>query len=184
LNAYLDALADSQITLGPWWLGVGGLVLLLTSQLVVRRARSWLNEQQHISVEDFESISKPFQTKYIFAQLAFASTAFILSAYVGEPALTFAGGGLVIAFATALGLNVHSLLYAKALTQDSGVDGKLRLSPPFVMRNWGYRAIGAATFLLASGAIFANLAFLGGALFVMSGGYGYIRKSRTLRTQP
>ena len=159
-------------------------MLLLTSQLVVRKARSWLAQQQRISVNNFESISKPFQPKYVIAQIAFASVAFALSAFVGEPALTFVGGGLVVSFAMALGLNIHSLLYAKALTQDPGVQGKLTLSPSFVMRDWGHRALGAATFLLATGVVFANLALLGGALFLTSGGYGYIRKSRKLRTQP
>ena len=83
-----------------------------------------------------------------------------------------------------LGLNIQSLLFTRALGQAGNAQGMLTLKPQFATRDWGYRALGGAAFLIASGAVFAHLALLGGGLILASGGYGYVRKSRKLRPQP
>jgi len=175
---------DSAIVFGPWWLGVCGLALFFCSHMVVRRAQFALAQQERITIERTSAIAKPFEPKYAIAQLVFASIAFFAAVVVGEPVFTFVGGGFVVAYAMSLGLNIQALLSARGLGQAGNADGRLILAPHFAMRDWGYRALGAAAFLFTSGVVFAHLALLGGALILASGGYGYVRRSRKLPPQP
>lgn len=135
-------------------------------------------------IEGNPAIAKPFEPKYAVARLAFASMAFLAAAAVGEPALTLIGGGFVVAYAMGIGLNIHSLLFARALSRPGDALGTITLTPQFVMRDWGHRALGGATFLFASGVVFAHLALLGGALIFGLGAYRYLRNSRKLWSQP
>jgi hypothetical protein len=58
------------------------------------------------------------------------------------------------------------------------VSGSITLSPSIVLRENAFDCVGAATLFLLAGLLTAQLALLGGALFVAATGVGCLRRAR------
>jgi hypothetical protein len=184
VHGYLGALLDSEFGLAPWVLGVACLTLAAATYSLTSYSRRALAAQTHIIIENDAAVSRVFQPRYVVAQLAFAAVTLSASYYIGEPAFTFIGGGYVVALAMTFGLNLHSLLFARRLQCSGSATGSVTLSSNLAVSDFGYRSLGGASVLFVTGLLLAQLALLGGALFLASAGVGYVRKSRKLRAQP
>lgn len=183
MHPYVDALLNSKFVFAPWVLGIVWVLLTALSFWASAQARAALAAQRHIVVDYGPALTKAFQPRFMVVQVLFAAAMLWGSHYIGELTFTFIGGGYVVALAVGLGLNLYSLLFARRLSRDAGVDGSVGLSAKFVVADIGYRSLGGALIVLISGLVFAQLALLGGALFLGSSGFGYVRKSRRIRGQ-
>lgn len=177
MHPYAAALLDSEFSFAPWLLGVAWVVLAALSLWVSSRARAAFTTQRHIVIDYGQVLTKAFQLRYNFVQILFATAVLWGSHRIGEPFFTLIGGGYVVAVAVGLGLNVHTLLFARRLSRDGSAEGSVTLSAKFGLADVGYRSLGGALIVLITGLVFAQLAFLGGALFLGSTGFGYLRKS-------
>jgi hypothetical protein len=178
VNIYLNTLLESELPFEPWVLIVVFFVLLVLQHVIARSARSAMRQQESIVSEESEQLNRGFEPKYIAGQVVFGLVVFSFAHYVGGAFGQFFSGGLIVAGIFGLGANVDGLLLARALNRTGVVRGSIEMSVPYSFFSIAYRMLGGAVMCLVLGLVLANLALLGGVLFLGSTGIGYLRKGQ------
>jgi len=180
VETYLATLAGSTLPLPAWAIGVAWVALFAATNHVTLRSQRLLASQTHVLLEDPDRLAHMQRPSVVLTQLGVFTGLLVLTYWLGETLFAFVGGGLVVALATTLGMNLHSLAFAKRLARGKGATGALTLSTAFVFDDIGHRALGGALMLLVAGVVLANGALLGGAVFLGSTGYDFLRRARNL----
>jgi hypothetical protein len=163
LENYVTFLFESKLPFEPWFAAPAWVVLFLANHWIVRRG---------------------LEPKYIVAKILFAGIVFLFALLLGGSAFVFFAGGLIVAMACGLALNVQGLLSARALARPNAVNGSLTFSTASAFRHMAHRVSGGALACLLVGLALAHLALLGGALFLASTASGYLHRARSARAQP
>ncbi|MEO5560370.1 MAG: hypothetical protein ABIO49_10810 [Dokdonella sp.] len=180
MGSYLSTIVNSHLPFDAWVAAAFWCVLFLASQLVARRARAASEVLAIVVVEGRKTLSRGFQLKYVIAQIVLAGSLLLGSLLLGEPAFVFFVGGLIVAVAFTLGLNVQSLLSVAAMARANAATGQLKLSTAFSFRQMAQRLLGSAIICALLALALAHLALMGGAFFLGSTAAGYARRARQI----
>ncbi|MEO6688825.1 MAG: hypothetical protein ABIS07_16945 [Dokdonella sp.] len=180
MHNYLATIVDSRLPFDAWIAAIVWSLLFLASHLVARRARAVSEAQAVVVVEGRNALSRGFQLKYVIAQCALAGSLLLISFFLGTPAFVFFVGGLIVAVAFTLGLNVQSLLSVAAMARADAATGQLKLSAAFSFRQMAQRMMGSAIICALLALALGHLALLGGAFFLGSTAAGYARRARRI----
>jgi hypothetical protein len=184
LETYVASLLETELPFGPWAVASAWVVLFIANHWVVRSLRV-ANEAQHaIGVEDWSAIRRGSQPKSLLAQFIFASVVFLCALFLGGPAYVFFAGGLVVAMAFVLALNLQGLFSARALAQANAANGALTFSTEYAFRHTAHRMAGGALASFVLGLLVGHIALLGGALILGSTAAGLWRRARSVSGQP
>jgi hypothetical protein len=178
LETYVNALFESELPFEPWVAALIWVFLFAANRWIARSTRAANDAQHAVAVEDWNALRRGFEPKYVVAQIMVAGIVFLLALLLGGPAFVFLAGGLIVALAFGLGLNLQGLLSARALARPNAVIGSVTFTTASAFRHMAHRAGGAALVCLLTGLVLAHLALLGGALFLASTASGYLRKAR------
>ena len=178
LESYVDALLESELPFEPWTAALIWVALFVANRWVARSARAANDAQHAVTVEDWSALRRGFEPKYIVFQILVAGIVFLVAILLGRSAFVFFAGGLIVALAFGLGLNVQGFLSARAMARPNEVNGTLIFPTASAFRHMAHRAGGASLACLLTGLVLAHLALLGGALFLASTASGYLRKAR------
>ena len=166
MEAYLATLAGSTLPLSPWLVGVLWILLFVATRSVALRSREVLATQAHVVVENLDALAALDRPGVAYPQFAWVTGVLAGAWFLGEPAFAFVAGGLVLMLAMTLGLNLHSLAFARRLADGSGATGSVTLSTPFVLEDLARRASTCALTFLIAGVLLAHSALLGAAMFL------------------
>lgn len=180
MNDYFTALASSELPFGTSALAIAWLVLFAANHQVARASWRRLAAQTHVVLADSGSGARGLTPLALAVQAGYAALVFGIGWALGATAFAFFAGGLTAALAVTLGLNVHSLAFARLLARDDAGTGTATLSARFTLRNTAWRALGGACALVLLGLLLAHLAPLGGALFLTASASGMLRRARRL----
>jgi hypothetical protein len=183
LETYINALFESELPFEPWVAAFIWVALFASNRWIAQSARAANDAQHAVTVEDWSALRRGFEPKYVVAQILVAGIVFLLASLLGGSAFVFLAGGLIVALAFGLGLNLQGLLSARALARPNAVIGSVTFTTPSAFRHMAHRAGGAALACLLTGLVLAHLALLGGALFLASTASGYLRKARARSTK-
>ncbi|MEO7326707.1 MAG: hypothetical protein ABIW82_17945 [Dokdonella sp.] len=178
MDSYLATIINSHLPFDAWIAAALWCALFLASHLVARRARAASKVLAIVVVEGRDALSRGFQLRYVMAQIALAGSLLLTSLLLGEPAFVFFVGGLIVAVAFTLGMNVQSLLAVAAMARANAASGQLKLSTAFSFRQLAQRLLGSAIICALLALALAHLALLGGAFFLGSTAAGYARRAR------
>jgi hypothetical protein len=184
LEKYVTSLLESELPFDAWVAALVWVALFLANHWTARSTRAANDAQTFIAVEDWSALRRGYEPKYIVAQVLFAGIVFLFAWLLGRSAFAFFAGGLIVAMAYGLALNVQGLLSARALARANAASGVLTFSTPSAFRHMAHRVTGGALGCLLMGLALAHLALLGGALFLASTAGGYFRRARNARAQP
>lgn len=177
MDAYIETLLGSEMLVSPWLVAVSWVATFVATHLLIRSARAALARQQLIVVPQDDRLTRGTEPKYIAGQVLLAVAIFAIALYFGGAFFAFFAGGFVVASTIALGLNYYGLMYARILRAPKSGSGHITVSPSFSFATAGQQMLGGALACLLLGFILGQLAFLGGALFLGSTGFGYLRKA-------
>jgi hypothetical protein len=184
LDNYVTFLFESKLPFEPWFAVLAWLVLFLANHRIARSARVANDSQNFLTVEDWSVLRRGFEPRYIVAKILFASIVFLFALLLGGSAFVFLAGGLIVAMACGLALNVQGLLSVRAIARPNAVNGSLTFSTASAFRHMAHRVGAGALACLLIGLALAHLALLGGALFLAATASGYLRRARSARAQP
>jgi hypothetical protein len=182
LETYVNALFESELPFEPWVTALIWVSLFAVNRWVARSTRAANDAQHAVTVEDWSALRRGFEPKYVVAQILVAGIVFLVALLLGGSAFVFFAGGLIVALAFGLGLNLQGLLSARAMGRPNAVIGSVTFTTASAFRHMAHRAGGAALACLLTGLVLANLALLGGALFLASTASGHLRKARARAT--
>jgi len=177
LETYVNELLESELPFEPWVAALIWAALFVASRWIAQSLRAANDAQHAVTVEDWSALRRGHEPKYLVVQIVGAGIVFLVALPLGAPAFVFFAGGMIVALAFGLGLNVQGLLTARALAHPNAVDGSVTFSTASGFRHTAHRAGGAALACLLIGLVLAHLALLGGALFLASTAGGYLRKA-------
>ena len=155
----------------------------LASHWTGRFTRVAHDAQSFIAVENLSALHRGFEPKFILAQVLYAGIVLLFGLLLGGPGFVFFAGGLIVAVAYGLAMNVQGFLSVRALGHRNAATGTLTLSTAYAFRHMAYRLAAGALACLLIGLALAHLALLGGTLFLASTAGGYLRKARNERVQ-
>jgi len=181
LDSYADSLLNSELPFDAWIVALTWLVLFFSNHWIARSAREANQSQKLVAVEDWSFLRRSSEPEYILAQFLFAGMVFSFGVFLGGPAFVFFAGGLLVAIACTLSLNVQALLSARSMADPDAAIGTLTLSNAFAFRQAAYRAGGGAIACILMGMAIAHLALLGGGLLLAATARGYLRRARNAR---
>lgn len=184
MEKYLNALFASELPFEPWVAALVWVALFIANRWIVGSLRAANDAQHVVGVEDWSALRRGFEPKYLVAKILVAGILFALALRVGRPAFVLVAGGLIVALAFGLGLNVQGLLSARAMARPNAVNGALTFPTASAFRHMAHRAGGSALACLLLGLGLAHLALLGGALLLASAAAGYLRKAQNIPTRP
>jgi hypothetical protein len=184
LERYVTSLLESKLPFEPWVAALTWVALFLANHWIARSTRIANDAQNFIAVEDWSALRRGFEPKYIVAKVLFAGIVFLFALLLGGSAFVFFAGGLIVAIAYGLALNVQGLLSARAMARPNAANGALTFSTASAFRHMAHRVGGGAFACFLLGLTLAHLALLGGALFLASTARGYLRRARNAPAEP
>ena len=174
IASYLESLLANQLLLPPWGVVALWAALFAVNHAIFLRAGTLRRAQAVVLAPE----SGPRGISLLVRQVVFAVVIFIAAFVLGEPYASFFAGGLVVMMALAIGLNLHSMLFASALGSPGNTEGSVKLSATVVLRTRAAQIYGAGVGCLCAMLIVPHLALAGAALFLLSAGYGFQRRAR------
>jgi len=174
LDAYVDSFFASELALPPWAVVGVWAVLFSINHALFRRSQALVRAQSILAAAD------PVATKgaaHVALQVAFAVIVLVTSCVLGPGYFAFFGGGLIVAMAVTVGLNIHSVAFSRALGIPGNAEGSLKLSPAFVLRTKSGQLAGAGVACLGIAALVPHLALAGGSFFLWASAYGFHRRA-------
>ena len=183
MEKYVNLLLGSELPFAPWVSALAWVALFFANHWTARSTRAANDAQNFINVEDWSALRRGFERKYVVAQVLFAGIVFLFAYWVGGPAFVFLAGGLIVAMAYGLVLNIQGLLSARAMANPNAASGALIFSTASAFRHMAHRVIGGALGCFLMGLALAQLALLGGAVFLAMTARGYFRRARNAPSQ-
>ena len=177
---YVNSLLDSRLPFELWDAVLLWAVLFFGNHWVVRLVRAANDAQHVISIQDWSALRRSQEPRYIVGQVLIAGFLFLSAPLLGPSAFVFFAGGLIVALACTLALNVQGLWAARALAQPDAATGELTFSTAYAFRHTAHRAAGGALACALIGLVTMHLAPFGGAFFLASMAYGYVRRARNV----
>ena len=178
MEPYLHNLIANKIPIPHWGVIIIWLIIFICGHVLFRKNRALSRVHNlFVTVEAPEYI-KPQSVKILFIQILFAAGIFAFATLYGGPAFEFIAGGWVVTSAVSIPINLHGILFSRALSRPDAVEGSVRLAATLVVKAQAFELLGAAVFCLVLGALLAHLALLGGALFISATAFGYLGKSK------
>lgn len=168
MESYGTFLLESELPFGLWVAPLVWLTLFFVNHWVSRAVRAANDAQHSLGVDDWTPLRRPFQPRYVAAQILVSVAVFPLAVLVGGSGYIFFAGGFICAIAYVLALNLQGLLSARALARPNAATGKLTFSTSSAFRHTAHRLLGGACASLVVGLVVAHLALLGGAFFLAS----------------
>jgi hypothetical protein len=104
-----------------------------------------------------------------------------VASFLGDIGFAILAGGWVVTTAASIGSNLRSALFLRALMESGAASGSVSFSARLALRDSSFQLFGVAALVLALGILLAQLALLGGALFIAASGVGYLRRANALR---
>jgi len=184
LDSYATSLLESQLPFGTSIAALAWAALFVANHRVIRSLRAANDAQRSIAAENWSVLRRGSEPKHIVIQIIFAGFVFLFGLILGGGAYVFFVGGLIVAIAYMLALNLQGLLSARALAQPNAATGTLTFSTASAFRHMAHRAAGGAFASFVVGLLLAHLALLGGAFFLASTAAGCLRRARNVRAQP
>ena len=184
MEKYVTSLLGSELPFDPWVVALTWVALYLANHWIARSTRVANDAQGFIAVQDWSALRRGFEPKYMVGQVLFACIVFLFALLLSGPAFVFFAGGLTVATAYGLALNVQGLLSARALGRSDAATGTLTFSTASAFRHMAHRLCGGSLACFLAGWALAHLALLAGALFPGSASSAYWRRARNARAQP
>jgi hypothetical protein len=185
---YFQSLVASALPFPPWALAVLWLLLYTLNYRLALSVVAATSKQVTIVPENSErlpSLSESLGKRRLLDPIAFFITVFGVTLWSGiYPLFVFWAGGSLVALIFILGMNVQSLLGARALLVPNDVSGHLTVSAYYSSKQHLQR-VGTLTALCAAmGLLTAHLALIGGAALLCRTALGVRRKmNRLLKNQ-
>ena len=184
MDSYVTSLLESQLPFGPWIAALAWAALFVANHRVLRSLRAANDAQRSIEAENWSVLRRSSEPKHIVAQVMVAGVGFLFGFILGGGGYVFFVGGLIVAIAYTLALNLQGLLSARALAQPNATTGTLTFSTGSALRYSAHRAVVGAFASFVVGLLLAHLALLGGAFFLASMAAGCLRRARNVPAQP
>ena len=179
MDAYLGTFAESRLPLSPWIAGALWFALFSVTRRITVRSREYLAQQPHVVAGGLDTLMAMDRPGVVWPQFAMLTAVLALSWFLGETVYALIAGGMLLAMAMTLGLNLHSLAFAQRLAR-GGAAGTITLSARFILEDLARRASTGALVFAVAAAVLAHVALLGGALFLMLASVDLSRRARAL----
>lgn len=183
MEHYVTSLLESDLPFGPLAAAVAWATLFIANHWIVVSARRANDAQHLVAVEDWSALNRSSEPRRVVVQVAYGGIVFACALFLGGFAYVFFAGGLIVALALAIGLNLQGLLSARDLARPNVATGLLSFSTEGALRRMAHRTIGVALTALVAGLLLAHMALLGGAFFLFPLAMGYRRRARNARAQ-
>jgi hypothetical protein len=184
VEQYFTALLASDLPFAHWIAVLAWAALFFANHRIVRITRAANDAQHFIAVEDWSALRRGLEPKYMLARILFAAIVFAVALFLDGPAFAVLAGGLIVAMAYALALNVQGLWSARALAHADAATGVLTFSTASAFRHMAQRVAGGALACFIMGVVLAQLALIGGALFLALTARSYLRRARKAAQPP
>jgi len=106
---------------------------------------------------------------------------FTSASFYAGPIFAFWAGGWIVATTASLAFMLRSIFFYRTLSQPGAAEGSVKLSKGLAIKDKAYQVFGMSAFCLILGILLAQLALLGGALFLSATAFGYLRKAKGKR---
>lgn len=180
---YFQSLVASALPFPPWALAVLWLLLYTLNYRLALSVVAATSKQVTIVPENSEqlpSLSESLKRR-LLDPIAFFITVFGVSLWSGiYPLFVFWAGGSLVALIFILGMNVQSLLGARALLVPNHVSGHLTVSAYYSSKQHLQRVSTLTALCAAMGLLTAHLALIGGAALLCCTALGVRRKMNRL----
>jgi hypothetical protein len=180
LKTYADSLLASALPFGMWGAVVIWAGLFAANQWVARLTRAANDAQHSIDVDDWSRLRRGFEPRSIVSQIVFGALVLAIAQWLGGPAFVFLAGGLIVSKGCGLAMNAQGLWAARAMAHVDAARGRLTFTTSSAFRHMGHRLGAAALSCMLAGAVVANLALWGGALFLAVTAGGCFNRARDL----
>lgn len=184
MEKYFAELQASPILLPKWGVVVLWVVIFGLANVLSRKIRAHADEQQFIINENTSGLIRKESLKLTLIRIALSAAIFAYASFFGGPIFSFVAGGWVVLTAVSIPLQVRNYFFLRALSGPSAAKGSVTLSGPLVIKQQAFHLFGLAVLCLLLGILLAHLALFGGALFISSTAYGYLRKTKVKPNTP
>jgi hypothetical protein len=184
MEKYFAELQASPIPLPKWGVIVLWVVIFCFANVLARKSRAHLGEQQFIINENTAGLIRKESLKLTLIRIALSGAIFAYASFFGGPIFSFTAGGWVVLAAVSISLQMRSYFFLRALSRPDAAKGSVTLSARLVIKQQAFHLFGLAALCLLLGILLAHLALFGGALFISATAYGYLRKTRVKPNAP
>lgn len=124
---YVNSLLDSRLPFEFRGAVFVWAVLFSVNHWLVRLTRAANDAQHFISLQDWSALRRSQEPRYVVGQVLVAGFLFLSAPLLGPTAFVFFAGGLIVALACTIALNVQGLWAARALAEPDAATGALSL---------------------------------------------------------
>ena len=176
MEAYVERIASSALTLPLWSVAALWLVVFVFSNLLASRARKLTGSQSRITVP--ERVQPNLSTQRLATQVLVATAVFSFAHVLGGAWEAFFAGGWFLTAAAVLAMNLRNHFSLSRLAQNGAATGQIALSAEYSLVELSDGLAASAVIFLAVGVLLAQASAFGAVWLLGASSLGYRRRAR------